>query len=107
VLLSQRKIDLDATTPREFHAPPLALYSEGQPPMWTGHRTVLMYAAKGGHADSVRLLLQHGANARQKDAEGWTALEYARTPEIRRLLGAGRDCCTATNQSDLFTAICP
>jgi uncharacterized protein len=89
VLLAQRKIDVDGTTPREFHAAHFALYSEEQQPMWTGRRTALMFAAKGGHADSVRLLLQHGANPQQKDAEDWTALQYARTPELRRLLGGG------------------
>lgn len=86
VLLAQRKIDVDGTTPREFHPPRFEIYSEERQPMWTGGRTALMYAAKGGHADSVRLLLQHGANPERKDAEGWTALQYARTPEVRRLL---------------------
>ena len=40
--------------------------------------TPLMMAAGYGHADMVKLLLAHGANARAADDRGATALDYAR-----------------------------
>jgi ankyrin repeat protein len=90
VLLAQAKIRVDAATPRVFNPGYFALYSEESPPMWSGHRTALMYAARSGQVDSVRTLLEHGASPREKDAEGRTALWYARTPETRSLLGGAQ-----------------
>ncbi|MGB8367033.1 MAG: ankyrin repeat domain-containing protein [Candidatus Babeliales bacterium] len=40
----------------------------------TNGRTALMYAAKNGHADAVKLLLSWNANAEQQDDKGFTAL---------------------------------
>jgi ankyrin repeat protein len=87
VLLAQPKIEIDAATPRVFNPGYFSLYSEDAPPMWSGHRTALMFAARSGHAEIVRTLLEHGASPRRKDAEGRNALWYARTPETRNLLG--------------------
>ena len=39
--------------------------------------TPLMVAARGGHLDCVRLLLEFNADIETEDAEGWTALHYA------------------------------
>ena len=39
--------------------------------------TPLMFAARGGHLDCVRLLLENNADIETEDAEGWTALHYA------------------------------
>jgi hypothetical protein len=40
--------------------------------------TAVILAARGGHADAVRLLLQRGANVHARDGSGWTALRHAR-----------------------------
>jgi len=39
--------------------------------------TALMMAAGAGQADSVRVLLENGANIHKKDRNGWTPLFYA------------------------------
>ena len=39
--------------------------------------TPLMVAARGGHLDCERLLLENNADIETEDAEGWTALHYA------------------------------
>ena len=39
--------------------------------------TPLMAAARGGHLDCVRLLLENNADVETEDAQGWTALHYA------------------------------
>jgi ankyrin repeat protein len=62
---------------------PILGYNEDPPPPRTGHRTALMYAAAAGSAEISRLLVQHRANARAADDEGRTALDYARSPEVR------------------------
>ena len=51
--------------------------------------TPLMAAAKNGDADLIRDLLAHGAIAKAKDKKGRTALDYARSPEVRNLLSPG------------------
>ena len=48
--------------------------------------TPLMLAAYYGHADIVHLLLTHGADPSARDASGDSARDYARRPEILRLL---------------------
>jgi ankyrin repeat protein len=91
VLLAQRRIDVDHTTPIRVNPGALALYSEDPEPLRTGHRTALMYAAATGHTVSIAMLLQHGASTRKSDAEGRKAIEYARSVETRNeLLGAPR-----------------
>jgi beta-lactamase regulating signal transducer with metallopeptidase domain len=49
-----------------------------------GSTTPLMAAAQSGHAEAVRVLLEHGANASFKDANGQTALDLAKAfhPEL-------------------------
>jgi len=39
--------------------------------------TPLYKAIRRGHADAVRLLLEHGAYVDWKDEHGWTYLHYA------------------------------
>src|SRR6266496_904944 len=51
--------------------------------------TPLMAAAKNGDADLIRDLLAHGAISKAKDKKGRTALDYARSPEVRNLLSPG------------------
>jgi ankyrin repeat protein len=41
------------------------------------HRTACHYAAKYGHLDAMRCLIEHGADPRVKDASGYAALDYA------------------------------
>ena len=48
--------------------------------------TALMLAASQGNAECVKLLLEAGANPDTKDSNGKTALDYAKTDEIRKLL---------------------
>jgi len=44
----------------------------------TGGRTALMYAAAGGHAPLIRLLLDHGAKPGDRDTAGRNACDYLR-----------------------------
>jgi hypothetical protein len=66
--------------------------------------TVLMYAAKDGHADIVRDLLKSGARRDAKDNDGDTPLMYAaidgRVEVIRALLEAGADVNAQNNKGD-------
>jgi ankyrin repeat protein len=49
-------------------------------------RTALMRACQAGHPEVVRLLLEKGAEKGARGDDGATALELARTEEVRRLL---------------------
>ena len=89
VLVAQPGIDINRSTPwhfnREFLSPPL----EGErPPLRSGSRTALMFAALSGSAAATNLLLSHGANAQQTDAEGLRASDFARTPDVAAVLSA-------------------
>jgi len=90
MLLAQSQIRVDHATPTVFNPQPIFSYNEDPPPPRTGHRTALMYAAVAGHAEICKLLIQRGANTREADAEGRTALDYARRPEVRIELQAAR-----------------
>ncbi len=65
------------------------LLEKGAPvnyPDWM-ERTALMFAAYRGNKAVVKDLLKHGASVYTKDLDyGKTALDYARTPEIRQIL---------------------
>lgn len=67
-------------------------------------RTPLLFAAEGGHADLVRLLVSAGADPNVKNDDGWSALDAARTnldaETSRILLEAG------ASENPLITAIC-
>jgi len=76
MLLRQPRIEVNHTTPTRFNRAALTFYSESNPPLFTGRRTALMYAAVAGNDAAYRLLLAHGARADQKDAEGMTAADY-------------------------------
>jgi len=57
------------------------------PPCGSGNGTTpLMYAAANGQTDAVKLLLEFKADRTLKNWAGRTALDYAKTPEIRQLL---------------------
>jgi ankyrin repeat protein len=89
VLVSQPGIDINRTTPwhfdREFFTPPL----EGvRPPLRYGSRTALMYAALGGSVQATELLLRHGADAQERDAEGLQAADFARNGDVVAVLSA-------------------
>jgi ankyrin repeat protein len=86
ILLAQPQIKVDQATPTVFNSAAIIGYSEDPPPLRTGHRTALMYAAAAGHAEICNLLIQHGAKTREKDAEGKTALDYAKEPATRDAL---------------------
>ena len=88
MLLARPGIQVNQATPTVFH--PAVGYDEDPPPPRTGHRTALMYAAASGHADICALLIQRGASTREADAEGKTAFDYAKSPELRIALQAAR-----------------
>jgi ankyrin repeat protein len=90
LLLARPGIRVDRTTPTAFNPGTFLVYSENAQPLRTGHRTALMYAAAVGNPESCKLLIEHGADVRTHDAEGWSAMDYARTPEVRRELQAAR-----------------
>ncbi len=52
---------------------------------WTKF-SLLMKAAREGNADIVKLLLKHGASVFVKTSDGKTALDYAKTDEIKEIL---------------------
>ncbi|MBA3954489.1 ankyrin repeat domain-containing protein [Candidatus Dependentiae bacterium] len=54
--------------------------------MVENRKTPLHYASEYGYPDSVKFLLQAGANPLLKDERGATARDYARTPEIAKIL---------------------
>ena len=70
-----------------------------------------MLAAHQGHIDIVRILLTHGANLEQRDADGDTALHYAcfgNQPDCISLLlskGANINSTNSTGCSSLHIAI--
>lgn len=70
-----------------------------------------MLAAHQGHVDIVRVLLSHGANLEQRDADGDTALHYAcfgNQPDCLSLLlskGANINSTNSTGCSSLHIAI--
>jgi TonB family protein len=57
--------------------------------------TALMHAVRGGHEETVEVLLEHGANVHSENNDGGTALhvaaEYGRTAIAEALLKAGAD----------------
>ena len=71
-LLIAKGADLNATTGRDVTAPPAA----GAPPKRGGGagQTPLMLAARGGHPDVMRALIEAGANTKLKAADGSTLL---------------------------------
>lgn len=89
VLLAQPGIDVNRATPwhfnRDFFHPSL----EGEtPPLRSGSRTALMFAALSGSVAATDLLLSHGAFAHETDAEGLRAADYARNPDVAQVLFA-------------------
>lgn len=48
--------------------------------------TLLILACKNGHPDTVRLLLEKGADSEARDSSGNTARSHAKTDSVRRLL---------------------
>jgi len=86
LLLARPQIQVNRATPTVFNPGAIVLYSEDQPPLRTGQRTALMYAAAAGHTEICEQLIQHGASTRETDAEGLIALDYARRPEVRSAL---------------------
>ena len=76
VLLADNRIDVNHRTPtrqREVRDP----YSGQTRIVVEGGVSALMMAARGGHADVVALLLGHGADVRQTDANEKSAIDYA------------------------------
>jgi hypothetical protein len=65
--------------------------------------TALMYAARGGHLEIARLLLERGASVNASNSKGWTPLMFASwlpTPNeqlVRCLMQAGADASARNN----------
>jgi ankyrin repeat protein len=87
VLLARPHIDIDQATPSHLNAGIFSVQLEGRhPPLMSGSRTALMYAALGGSGDATALLVAHGAHVHQKDAEALEAAQYAHGPAVSRAL---------------------
>jgi hypothetical protein len=56
----------------------------------------VVYAASMSDIEGINMLLAHGARRDLKDAEGLTALDYARSPEACAALGGS---CTRLRTS--------
>ena len=57
------------------------------------HKTALHYAAENGHVETVKKLLEYGANPNVLDSRRYTAIDLAKTPEVENLLKVhGGDC---------------
>ena len=63
--------------------------------------TAMMAAARDGHTDVVKLLLEKGANVHAQDSDGWTALMYAAEGGhfelTKTLLASGADYSQTTS----------
>ena len=75
VLLDRKVAPVDSATPERMdtaggHGAAMAYRSGGE--------TALMLAARSGHVEVVRLLLDHRANPNRKSNASWTSLAYAR-----------------------------
>jgi len=55
-------------------------------PHKTARYTDLMVASMNGHAEIVRMLLERGANPGLKDNNGKTAIDHAKSSDVRNLL---------------------
>ena len=51
------------------------------------NETALMFSSKNGHIDVVKTLLEKGADVKIRDSASRTAVDYAKTPEMRELFG--------------------
>ena len=51
-----------------------------------GWYTALYIAALNGHLDILKLLIEKGADVNTKDNKGKSALDVAKTPEVKALL---------------------
>jgi uncharacterized protein len=83
VLLAQPRIDINRATPSHLNAAFFTIQIEGQqPPLVYGSRTALMFASLGGSSDAASLLIAHGAQVHQRDAEGIEASQYAHNAAV-------------------------
>jgi hypothetical protein len=85
VLLSDRRLHIDQTTPIKI-SPAVFVYSENAEPLISGHDTALMYAVTERQTAAVRLLLAHKADIHVRNAQRLTALDQSTTADIRQLL---------------------
>ena len=87
VLLRDRRVAVDERSPMRMHAGLVLGHGVALGlPGFVGGATALHRAASGGHADAVKFLLEHGADARARTAEGKTAVDLAEDDKVRRLL---------------------
>jgi ankyrin repeat protein len=91
VLLAQPRIKVNQTTPRLFNSGYFSIQFEGKgPPLISGARTALMFAAMSGSGDATAALLAHGAKLHQTDAEWQEAAQYASGEAVLQVLRAQR-----------------
>jgi ankyrin repeat protein len=87
LLLRQPHIDPNQATTRHLYRQFFTIQLEGsQPPFLVGGRSALMFSVLGGSVETTKALLEHGADPRQRDAEGTEANGYSRSAAISRLL---------------------
>eukprot|EP00438_Fugacium_kawagutii_P003384 Skav231016 [mRNA] locus=scaffold1196:158087:159292:- [translate_table: standard] len=75
------------------------------------HQTALFYAARQGHADTIRCLISRGADPNLSDKNGETAIFYAvsqkRPDAVKALLDGGADLEVVNNWKHTCMSVAP
>jgi ankyrin repeat protein len=91
VLMVKGRVAVDEPSPTRVHSGLVVGHGVAvRLPGLVGGATALHRAAQGGHAEAVKLLLDHGADAGARTSEGKAPIDLASSTAVRKLLEAGR-----------------